>query len=207
MPQASRDAVSAVEQVPPFARHQLSPGRAGRKYGMYQVGDWIVYGNTGVCRVVEIKTVGSSWIGGDRLCYVLEPLSQSYTISTPVTNKKVFSRPIISKKEAERLVDQIPSIEAQAFHSSRAQELAEHYKSFVATHDCADLIELTMSLHVKKQQVVEQKGKFGAIDQKFMKQAEDLLFDELSVALGISREAVPEYIASRVGDGWWPEER
>ena len=207
MPQVSGDAVSVAEQVPPFVRHQLSPGNAGRMYGMYQVGDWIVYGNTGVCRVVAIKTVDSSWIGGDRLCYVLEPLSQSYTISTPVTNKKVFTRPVISKKEAERLVDQIPLIEARAYHSSRVQELAEHYKSFVATHDCADLIELTMSLYAKKQQVGEQKSKFGAIDQKFMKQAEDLLFDELSVALGISRETVPEYIASRVGDRRWPEER
>ncbi|MBN1321320.1 MAG: hypothetical protein JXA87_10825 [Thermoleophilia bacterium] len=174
---------------------------------MYQVGDWIVYGNTGVCRVAQITTVGSSWIGVDQLCYVLEPFSQNYTIATPVANKKVFTRPVISKGEAERLVDKIPSIEARAYHSSRVQELAEHYRSYVATHDCADLIELTMSLYAKKHDVGEHKSRFGAIDQKFMKQAEDLLFDELSVALGISREAVPEYITSRVGGGSWREER
>jgi CarD family transcriptional regulator len=165
---------------------------------MYQVGDWITYGNRGVCHVAEIKTIDSPWIDNGELYYVLKPLSQNYTISTPVSNTKVFTRPIISKREAEQLVDGIASLEARAYHSERVHELAEHYKTFVVTHDCGDLIELTMSLYAKKQQVGEVKGRFGAVDQKFMKQAEDLLFGELSVALGIPREAVPGYIASRV---------
>ena len=182
-------------------------GKIRRMDEMYQVGDWIIYGNTGVCRVAEIKTIDSPWIGDDGLCYVLKPLSQNYTISTPINNTKVFTRPAISKSEAERLVDTIPSIEARAYYSQRVQELAEHYKTYVSTHDCGDLIELTMSLYAKKQHVGEEKGKFGAVDQRFMKQAEDLLFDELSVALGIPREEVPGYIASRVGDEEWREEQ
>ena len=164
---------------------------------MYQVGDWIIYGNTGVCHVVEIKTIDSPGMGDSQLYYVLKPLSQNYTISTPVSSTKVFTRPIISKCEAERLVDMIPAVEARAYYSQRVHELAEHYKTYVVTHDCGDLIELTMSLYAKKEHVGEEKGTFGAVDQKFMKQAEDLLFGELSVALGIPKEAVPAYIASR----------
>ena len=165
---------------------------------MYQVGDWIIYGNTGVCRVAEIKKIDCPWVGNSQLYYVLKPLSQNYTISTPVSNTKVFTRPIISKREAERLVDRIPSVEARAYHSERVQELAEHYKRYVVTHDCGDLIELTMSLYAKKHHIGEEQGRFGTVDQKFMTQAEDLLFGELSVALDIPKEAVPEYIASRV---------
>ncbi|NLE09871.1 MAG: hypothetical protein GX630_00055 [Actinobacteria bacterium] len=165
---------------------------------MYQVGDWIIYGKTGVCHVVEIKTIDPPGVGDSQLYYVLKPLSQDYTISTPVSNTKVFTRPIISKREAERLVDTIPTLEARAFHSQRVQELTEHYKTFVVTHDCSDLIELTMSLYAKKEHIGEEKGRFGAVDERFMKQAEELLYGELSVALGIPKEAVPEYIASRV---------
>ena len=167
---------------------------------MYQVGDWIIYGNTGVCHVAEIRTIDSPYTDDDQLYYVLRPLSQNYTISTPVNNTKVFTRPVISKSEAEQLVDSIPSIEAQAYHSQRVQELAEYYKTYVVMHDIADLVELTMSLHAKQHPAGGGEGKFGAVDQKFMKQAEDLLFGELSVALGIPKEEVPEYIASRVGD-------
>jgi CarD family transcriptional regulator len=165
---------------------------------MYQVGDRIIYGNAGVCHVAEIKTIDSPGTGNSQLYYVLKPLSQNYTISTPVSNTKVFMRPIVSKREAERLVDRIPSVEAQAYHSRRVQELVEHYKTYVVTHDCGDLIELTMSLYAKKQHIGEEKGKFGAVDQRFMKQAEDLLFGELSAALDIPKEAVPGYITSRV---------
>jgi CarD family transcriptional regulator len=165
---------------------------------MYQIGDWIIYGDMGACHVTEIKTIDSSWLGDSQLYYVLKPLSQNCMISAPVDSTKVFTRPVISKREAERLVDGIPSIEAQAYYSERVHELAQHYKTYIVRHDCGDLIELTMSLHAKKRHTGEEKGRFGAVDQKFMNQAEDLLFGELSVALGIPREAVAGYIASRV---------
>ncbi len=165
---------------------------------MYKVGDWIIYGKAGVCHVAEIRTIDFPCTDDGQLYYVLKPLSQNYTISTPVTNTKVFTRPVISKREAERLIDGIPQLEVRTYHSRSAQELAEHYKRYVLTYDVGDLIELTMSLHAKRHPAGDGKGKFGAIDQKFMKQAEELLFGELSVALGIPKEAVPEYIASRV---------
>jgi CarD family transcriptional regulator len=173
---------------------------------MYRVGDWIMYGNVGACRVVEITTVNSAWIGVDELCYVLEPLSQNYTISTPVSNRKVFTRPIISKLEAERLVDGIPAHQARAYYSDKVQELTHHYRAQLTTHDCSDLMELTMSLYAKKQRHGEDKGRFGSIDQTFMERAEDLLFGELSVALGIPRTDVPGYIASRADGQRCPEE-
>ena len=40
--------------------------------------------------------------------------------------------------------------------------------------------------------------KFGQVDERFMKHAEDLLFSELSVALEIRRDEVQKYIADRL---------
>ena len=62
----------------------------------------------------------------------------------------------------------------------------------------AELVELTMSIHAKKQQAEEQKRKFGVLDERYMKRAEDMLFGELAVALNIERSAVPGYIAERL---------
>ncbi|HBN86196.1 MAG TPA: CarD family transcriptional regulator, partial [Clostridiales bacterium] len=76
---------------------------------MYQVGDLIIYGNTGVCKVMEITTRALDGKHKEQLFYVLEPLYQNCTISAPVNSTKVFMRPVISKKEAERLIDNIPS--------------------------------------------------------------------------------------------------
>jgi CarD family transcriptional regulator len=133
----------------------------------------------------------------DQLYYVLQPLYENSVVYTLV-NTNVFMRPIISAEEAERLIDMIPKIQAEPYYNDRMQELTQHYEAAIKAYNCADLIELVMSIYAKKQIVKQQNHKFGQIDQKFMKQAEELLFGEISVALGIPLDKVQKYIASRV---------
>lgn len=163
---------------------------------MYAIEDFIYYENMGICQVTDISMQRIA--GESQLYYTLQPLHESCVVYTPVGSDKVFTRPVISKGEAERLIDTIPSIQAEPYHNSILGRLAEHYTAALKTHDCANLIELTMSIYAKKEELEGQNRKFGAIDEKFMKLAEDLLFDELSVALDISRDEVTTYIESRV---------
>ena len=164
---------------------------------MYEVGDVIFYGNTGVCQIQDITVPNIAGVDKSQLYYVLRPFFQSETIYSPV-NTKVFMRPVISVQEAHRLIDMIPTIQAQVVCDSKARQCAEHYQSMIHTHDCEDLIELTMSIYAKKQQMEQQRKKFGAVAEWFMKRAEELLFGELSIVLGISKDDIPEYIAARV---------
>lgn len=164
---------------------------------MYEKGDVIVYGNTGVCEVAEITSAKKLGMGGDRPYYVLQPLNGDCMIYTPV-DTGVFMRPVISADEAEFLISQIPNISGEAFFSSKAQELTQHYQSAIVTHDCEDLIKLAKSLYAKKKYVEEHNHKFGQVDEKFMHQAEELLCSEFSVALGIPVDKVMDYIAERV---------
>lgn len=163
---------------------------------MFKIDDLILYGNTGVCRVVDISTKDIPGVSKNRLYYTLKPLYQTGTIYTPIDNKKVFMRPIISRQEAQQLISSIPEIDAQAFHSPVLSELTAHYERSIQSYDCVELAKLTKSLYIKKREMAEQKRKFGAIDDRFMKRAEDLLFGELAAALGIAREEVAPYISS-----------
>lgn len=165
---------------------------------MYQIGELIHYGSTGVCRIMDIKTQNLPGVNKNQLYYVLKPLYQECTISSPVDNQKVFMRPIITKEEAERLIDTIPAIKAEAYHSRVIRDLTEHYEAAFASHSCKDLIELTMSIYAKKQYLEQNKRKFGAVDERFMKRAEELLFGELAAALEIKKEEVQGYIHNRV---------
>ncbi len=164
---------------------------------MFKPGDLVIYGGTGVCRIVSVEPSPSGRENG-RLYYTLKPIYQTFTITTPVDNDKVFMRPIISRKEAEDLIDSIPSIHAEAYSSKVMRELAEHYQSILSTYDCRNLIELTMSIYAKKQLAEAQHRKFGALDERYMKRAEDLLFGEFAAALEIDRGKVQAYIADRV---------
>lgn len=160
---------------------------------MYQVGDLIVYGGNGVCRVAA---VGPGPRGGR--FYTLEPVYQSCTIMTPVDNQKVFHRPIITRQEALSLIDDIPTIQAQAYHSKVMRELTEHYDAMLKTYDCRSLLELTMSIYVKRQDAQSQKRRLSSVDEAFQRKAEDLLFSELACALDLPREEVQPFIAARL---------
>ena len=54
-----------------------------------------------------------------------------------------------------------------------------------------------MSIYAKQRQAESQKRRLGMVDERYMKQAERLLYGELSAALGISYEQVQPYIAAR----------
>ncbi|HZK34330.1 MAG TPA: CarD family transcriptional regulator [Bacillota bacterium] len=161
---------------------------------IFNVGDLIIYGNTGVCRITEITKRDFSGVDKDQLFYVLKPLYDGYVIYAPVDNSDVFTRPIISKEKAEQLIGMIPTINAEPFHSRIVRELTAHYQASLKTHDCKELIGLTMSIYAKKQDAETKNRKLGAVDVKFMKLAEDLLFGELAAALGIDKESVRDYI-------------
>ncbi len=165
---------------------------------MYQTGDLILYGGTGVCRVTEIVAKKAGRTEPERLYYVLEPLYQTGTITTPVDNDKVFTRPVISRDEAMELIDQIPTIEPEVYYNQNLQQLENHYRAKMEDHDCLSLLRLTMSTYRKKVEREEKKLKFGAVDRRYMERAENLLYGELAVALGIEKDSVQQFIAQRL---------
>ena len=165
---------------------------------VYQKGDLILYGGTGVCRVVDIVAKKTGRTEPERLYYLLEPLYQKGTITTPVDNDKVFTRPVISKDEAIELIDRIPSIQTEVYYNQNLQQLENHYRSEMEDHDCLSLLRLTMSTYRKKQERESKKLKFGAVDRRYMERAENLLYGELAVALGIARDSVRDFIAQRL---------
>ncbi len=164
---------------------------------MYCVGDWVFYGNIGVCQVINIDERQITGIDRKHMYYTLRPLSGDCSISAPTDSIKVFMRPIISKEEAMELIDNIPNIAAEPCYEG-VRQLSEHYEAVLNTHSCMALIEMTKSIYMKRDEAIAQKKKLGAVDEKFMKRAEDLLFGELSVALGLEKKQVKDCIAQKM---------
>ena len=172
---------------------------------MYQAGDLIVYENAGVCQVMDLTASENcpalSCMPKGRLYYILHPLFGGGTIYTPADPPKAFMRPVISRREAEALISLIPKLKADPYYTQNLQDLREHYKAAASSHSCKDLIQLTMSVYKKKGDAIARGKRVGQVDQKYMRQAENQLFGELAVALGIDREAVPDYIDQRLKEG------
>ena len=166
---------------------------------MYKIGDLVMYGATGVCRVEAVSKEKFS-LEELQMYYVLQPLYQNGRIYAPVENSKVYMRHIISEDDANELIDDMPSMEAEAVKCGSVQQLSKHYQSVIDTHDCRNLVQLAKSIRLKEEAANRQNKHLGQIDKKFMKRARNLLFEEFAAALNIKKSEVAGYINRRVDE-------
>ena len=162
----------------------------------FAVGDLILYGETGVCRVEEI--VDKEFLGNIVSCYRLTPLYQNCAIFTPVEGGNIFMRPIVTREEADSLLASVSTVEPNICEITAPRPLTEHYDKIIKTHDCAEWITLAVSIRAKRKRLIEKKKKLSAVDERFKKKSEDLIFGELSAALGIDRNSVKDQFENMV---------
>lgn len=166
---------------------------------MFEIGDYLIYGSTGVCRVEAVGILqGISSADPNRQYYTLTPIYGAGTIYTPVDGK-VFMRPVLTKAEAEELIDRIPEIREDACKGVDQRSMANQYQSFIQSHRCEDLVELIKSIYQKNQAMLRNGKKAAMTDKQYMKKAEHLLHGELAIALDIPLEEVAGYIADKIG--------
>ena len=75
---------------------------------MFSVGEYIVYGVEGVCRVEEAGKLKVAGLDKNRAYYRLRPYYHDGTIYTPVDGKAVM-RPVLTREELERLLPRLPA--------------------------------------------------------------------------------------------------
>lgn len=163
---------------------------------MYQINDLIIYGNSGVCKVEDIGVPNIIGIEKNQQYYILTPIySKGSVVYTPVDNSKVSMRKIITFEEAQALLDSIQSI--PIFKIDDEKLLIEKYRGAISSQDCEELIKVIKTVYIKQQNKISQGKKLGQIEEKYMKQAEDLLYSELAVVLDMPKDKMKTYIEQR----------
>lgn len=164
---------------------------------MYQPGEFIVYGSSGVCRVVKVGVLEGRTADPQRQYYTLQPIFESDVIYTPV-DSGVFMRPVMTKEQAENLIREIPSIGETMCTERNPVNLRVHYEASLQSHQCRELVSLIKGIRHKCRETEKKGRKMGQVDQRYRKKAEGLLHGELAIALGIPLDQVEEYIRERV---------
>ena len=164
---------------------------------MYKIGEYIIYGNDGVCKVEDVGVLNISGINKKRIYYTLKPLYENGKIFTPI-DTSVFMRSLINYEEVQQLIESIPYIKDKKCNEKNSRLLQIYYKNLLQTHECSDLLTLIAGIYEKKDKAMKSGKKLGQIDNRFMKVAEGLINDEFSVVLGIPREEVEDYIKEKI---------
>lgn len=160
---------------------------------MFQVKDVVIYGHHGVCEITEIGTLKMPMADREKLYYTLRPVyHRDSAVYAPVENRRIIMRPIISKEEAERLIRHIPEIETVWIVNEKAREV--QYKEALQSCDCVELVKIIKTLYYRKQQRLESGKKVTVVDEKYFRQAEDKLYEELAYVLNMGKNQVSEYI-------------
>lgn len=163
---------------------------------MFEINDYIVYGNMSVCKVIDVCT--PKGIIGNKKYYKLEPIYEhGSTIYTPVNNEKVIMRKVITKEEAEKIIDCIPAIDIM--ESDLEEKLMEEeYKKAIKTNDNKEWIKVIKTLYIKSQERKNNGKKPEKIVGDYLKIAEKLFHGELAISLGMPVDMVGDYIAERM---------
>lgn len=160
---------------------------------MFDVGDYIVYGVNGICRVADITHPDISGADVDRLYYVLIPeKARSSKLFCPADNDRIMIRKVISTDEAKKIIAESKSIEPLNIPNERMRD--ESYKNVMKSGDCRQWVQIIKTLYIRKKEREEAGKKITATDERYLKMAEDGLYSELALATGSARDDIREKI-------------
>lgn len=164
---------------------------------MFEVGDFVVYGTNGVCEVTSVGPVSLPGQNTEKLYYKLVPCYiRDTSILTPVDNKSVAMRPVMTKDEAEKLIDRMGDIQELEITETRKRD--QEYKEALQTADADVLVGLIKTISDRISERIATGKKVTSSDTRYINQAEGILYGEIAVSLGIRRDQVPEYLEGKL---------
>lgn len=162
---------------------------------MFDIGDYIVYGHNGICRVADITHPDIMGADSDRLYYVLIPeKTRDSKLFCPADNDKIALRRIISTEEAQEIIEESKTIEPLWITNDRMRD--DSYKNMVKNSDLRQCVKVIKALLIRKKEREESGKKITATDERYLKMAEEGLYSELAIATGQDMEEIKEQIMS-----------
>lgn len=164
---------------------------------MFSIGQNVICGNKGVCTIEDITTLDITGVDKTKKYYILKPMfSVASTIYVPVDSALTSMRVVLTREEAEELIHGIPDIPVLEIKNERLVE--QDYKSCMKSNCCSEWVKLIKTIYERRQTRLQVGRKETAVDSKYFKMAEEILYGELSVALNIERDQVEKYIAEHL---------
>lgn len=164
---------------------------------MFAIGDYVVHGYSGLCLVEDVTSLDMGDIHEETLYYILRPLnSQESKIYLPVDNDKVIGRKIMTAGEANSFLESIDETEEFWIPNHKMRE--EAYKNAMKTCDGKEWFRIIRTLYGKQTERADLGKRLSTSDERFLKHAEEYLFGELSLALGLSLRQVEDIVRQKI---------
>ena len=162
---------------------------------MYNIGDKIVYGMSGLFVVEDIRD--EVVLGTKRTYYVLRSASEkSASLSfVPTDNEALVSnmRYPLTPEAAEKFIREIAGIEPAPWLPD-TRKRSEKYRELLESGRHENIVAVIKSVREKEESRIAEGKKTFVSDENIMKKAKELLYSELAEALGLPEDQVEQYI-------------
>ena len=163
----------------------------------FRVNDAVLYGTEGVCRIAEIAE--QNFMGESRLYYVLKPIyTGGATIFVPVDSVALTAkmRRVLSPGEIYALISTMPNEATLSLEDDNVRR--DHCREILGSGDRTALVGMIKALYLRKQSQEARGREFHAVDERFLHDAEKILYDEFAHVLKIKRDQVLPFILEQI---------
>ena len=164
---------------------------------MYSIGDMVMYGSFGICKVTAIEK--RDLTGEEQEYYILKHINSEKNIFyVPTNNDTALSKmhPICSKAEVDELISHMNS-EGLIWIDNDIKR-KEEYSRIIKDADKHEIIRLIKTLYLRRKELAESGKKLRSTDENYLNLAENMLFEEFAYALDIDKSEVVEYIEKHI---------
>lgn len=161
---------------------------------MYSVGDYLVHPGQGVCQVKDVTD-------GPQAVYQLLPIGKRHPIyiSFPVANERRL-RPVLSRAEAEQIIEDYPTIEVESFQARNNSLEEEHYRNEMRQGSCRDSVRIVKTFRIRIAELAARNKRPPVAYERILKEARERSSVELAVALDSTPEDVALLLQSRLDE-------
>ena len=164
---------------------------------MFKINDVVVYGSQGVCEIVGINEERVD--GAIRNYFVLKPKNdKGSTFYVPTWNEKALGkmRKVMTKEDVDALIDSMPRRNPTWIENEN--ERKDAYRKILASGDQAAIISMVQALFLHKKQREAEGKRLHMSDEYFMKDAEQILYNEWQYVLNVDKDGLMAYILNRI---------
>ena len=164
---------------------------------MFAVGDVVMYGTQGVCKIHEVctKKFGKTESEYFLLRPYFDPKSVIY-VPTDQDNLLSQMREVLTRNEVNDLIAEISSGKIEWIDNDNERQ--DVCNEIIRSGDRVALMRLIQMLYDRNEELKGQKKHFHIADERNLKRAEKLLHEEFAYVLGLQPADIPAYISERL---------
>ena len=163
---------------------------------MFQIRDTVMHPTAGVCKITDIRK--EKFGDALRLYYVMQPVydGANSRLFVPVDSDKVALRRLLSASQIDAILASVPT--AKDRWSADERERTETFASLLRTGDHAAIVKMIAQMFRYKEQLQKKGKKLHQSDERLLRQAQTLIHQEFSFALGLEEADTIRYIMEHI---------